>query len=102
MTDRASPTRTATAFAKTVVFLLLTFVLALTVAWFSTAAVCLSSMRLQLRLADFTCGHNAIYPLGLFFVILLPISGFALAGLLGRLWRMRLRGGPSNNRWRGP
>jgi len=98
----ASPKRTAIAFAKAATFLLLVCVLALTLAWFSSAAVCLSSMRLQLRLADFTCGHNAIYPLALFFVILLPTLGFALAAVLDRFSRTRIRGGPSNNRWRGP
>ena len=78
MPENASLARRAAAFGKAIAFVLLAFVSALTIAVLSSAAICLSSMRLHLRLADFTCGHNAIYPLGLFFVVLLPIVGFTL------------------------
>jgi hypothetical protein len=48
-------------------------------------SVCVVSEKLNLRLADFTCGHNVPYPAMLFFLIFAPIIAVSLPKLIRRL-----------------
>jgi hypothetical protein len=75
----------AKAFLAFAGWVLSTFILALVGSWVIAASVCLCSSKFTLRLADFTCGHNAGYPLALFFLILLPVFAVILPKLFKAL-----------------